>query len=97
MAKPEGKSLPAIRAAEKILAIAAMLSEEQLDTAINAVSHAEATYGTLWGAGSPRMSGYDLDYYILKKRVVEFLKEIRREKIWDMAVAVALKTKEVPA
>jgi len=85
------KTLPAIKLAEDILALMVKADDKQIDEALAAIAKLEGTYGILWGLKNIRTSGLDLDYYMLKGRVLEFIKEAKKDKIWVLAEAVALK------
>lgn len=80
--------MPAIKAAEEILDIITQVTPEQIDEALRKLGIAESTWGLLWGLGNLKRSGLDLEFYELKKRVVEFMAEIHADRRYPLAALI---------
>lgn len=90
-------TLRSIEVAEEILELIVSLEDTPLEDAIMKLSRVEGTWGLLWGLGNLDTSGMDLDYYILKRMVLEFCQHIRNDRRFPLAILVnarRLKDKE---
>lgn len=90
------ETLPAIKVADEILRLATTIREKDIDDALNKISQAESTWGLLWGLDNIERSGKDLEYYEVKGKVLQFLKELRKEKIFPLVYAVAAINEQCP-
>lgn len=83
---PKIEALPAIKAAEKVLAIIIDLEPDEIDLALSALSKASATWGLLWGLENIRRSEKDLEFYMLKRDVLKLFKQIQEDTRYPVAV-----------
>jgi len=86
-------SLRGIEIAEDILGLIVDLEDEDLEEALGALSNASSTYGLLWVLSDIRTSGMDLDYYEMKRDVLEFAQKLRNNKHWPIAIVVEAQRK----
>lgn len=82
------KTLPAIKAADEILDLITQVDREEISEALEKLSVAESTWGLLWGLEDLSRSGKDLEFYELKKKVVEFMASIHDDRRFPLAVVV---------
>jgi len=80
------ETLPAIKAAEKVLEIIVGLEPDEIQEALSALSKAESTWGLLWGLDNIQRSGKDLEFYELKGEVLRFFQQIRKDRRYPVAV-----------
>ena len=80
--------LPAIKAADEILDLITQVDREDIAEALKKLGMAESTWGLLWGLEDLSRSRKDLEFYELKKRVVEFMAEIHDDRRFPLAVVV---------
>lgn len=83
------KALPAAKVADEILRLATTLTDQDIEDVLRKISKLDSTWGLLWGLDNLQQSRMDLDYYLLKRRVLLFLQEIRAEKNFHLAQTVA--------
>lgn len=86
-------SLRGIEIVEEIRGLIVDLEDEDLEEALGALSNASSTYGVLWGLVNIRTSGMDLDYYEMKRDVLEFAQKLRDNKNWPYAIIVEARRK----
>jgi hypothetical protein len=77
--------------AEKILALTTEVSKEDIEKTIQNINQAESTYGLLWGLNDLEKSGKDLDFYMLKKHVLEAVLTFKSEAIYPVCYILAAK------
>lgn len=82
----KNKALPAILAAEKVLEIIVDLEPEEIRRALSVIGTAGATFGILWGLSNIRTSHYDMDFYEVKQKVLEFFQEIKADSRYNITV-----------
>jgi len=87
-------TLKGAQLAEKILAITTETTTEEIKATITEIDKAEATYGLLWGLDDIAKSGKDLDFYILKKKILQFVLELKEDKLYVAAYFLAEKIKQ---
>ena len=86
--REKSEPLPAIKTADEILNLITQVDPEDITEALKKLSVAESTWGLLWGLENLSLSGKDLEFYELKKRVVEFMAEIHADRRYPLAVVV---------
>lgn len=87
--KAKPKTLPAIVTAEKVLRLATEISDEEIEKALHAIATAEGSWGLLWGLENIRRSGADRDLYALKGKVLTFLRTLRNDRNFPLAILMA--------
>ena len=92
----EKKTLPAIKVAEEILRLATTISDEEIKEALSKLRQVEGTWGLLWGLGDIRKSGMDLDFYMLKQKVLEFVEDLHKDKHFHLAAITLIRPLEKP-
>jgi len=80
--------MPAVRVAEKMIVLMTKTNDEEIDEALSAIARWESGFGVLWG--SPKNTR-DLDFYRIKARILEFIREMQTEKLWPTIELVAAK------
>ena len=83
------KTLPAAKVADEILRLATTLTDQDINDVLDKIGQLEGGWGVLWGLEDIRRSGMSVDYYGLKKRVLLFLKDLRKDRHFHLAVMVA--------
>ena len=83
-------TLPAIRAAEKILEIIVNTPDEEIDEALNKIATAAGTWGLLWGLDNINRSKLDLDFYELKGEVLRMISKIKKDRRFEVAEFVVI-------
>ena len=76
------KPLPVMRVVDQILRLNTTVTAEEIQEALDLISTADSTFGILWGQANSPKTNLDMDMYLFKKQVLQFLQELRENKLW---------------
>jgi len=83
------KTLVAAKVADEILRLATTLTDQDINDVLRKISTLDNTWGIIWGLKNIQRSSMDMDYYLLKQKVLLFLQDLRKEDKFHLAVTVA--------
>lgn len=71
-----------MRVVDQILRLCSTVTDEEISEALQLIATANASYGTLWGAGNIQKAGLQLDGFNYKAEVLEFIQKVQKNKLF---------------
>jgi hypothetical protein len=90
----EIKTLRAIQAVDKIMAIITDLEDGEIKEALDKLSLASTTWGLLWGNPVSGASRMDIDFYELKLDLLQRIEGFRNQRNYPLVILVMAQMKQ---